>query len=106
VLDTEAISAARAMGMPESEIARVKAEAKEAAKRDVLQVWPENWRPLLLTMNMMTQIRYGFSGAYGFDYTAIPVVEARLGLPPVDDPREQAEDFAAFREIEKIVFDR
>jgi hypothetical protein len=106
VIDDEALAAAKAMGMPDDELAKVKAEAKEAAERDALQVWPENWRPLMLAVAMQTQARTTMGGVVGFDYTALPVVEARIGLAIPDNLEDQADDFAAFRVIERIYFER
>lgn len=92
------------MGMPEEELAARRAEAREAAARDLLEVWPENWRPLLLAIAMQTQVRMTMARPVGFDYTALPVVEARIGMAPPQDETERADEFIAFRQIEKIMF--
>lgn len=44
------------------------------------EVWAENWPAVSLFMAMQTQLRFSFAGVEGFDYTALPVVERRLGL--------------------------
>jgi hypothetical protein len=106
MIDEESLDAARAMGMPEEEIEQRRREQLAAQKEDVFEVWPENWRPLLLAMGMATQIRTSMNGAVGFDYTALPVVEARIGLSLVMDLDEQADSFSAFRKIEQILFQR
>ena len=46
-----------------------------------MEAWPENWPILRLFDAMRTQWRVGFSGAYGMDYTAIPVVMDLLQTP-------------------------
>ena len=93
------------MGMHE-EIEQRRREQLAAQKEDVFEVWPENWRPLLLAMGMASQIRTSMNGAVGFDYAALPVVEARIGLAPVVDLEEQANVFSAFRKIEQVLFQR
>lgn len=47
-----------------------------------LDVWAENWPAVRLFAAMQTQLRYSFAGVKGFDYTALPVVEQRLGFKP------------------------
>lgn len=44
------------------------------------EVWAENWPAVSLFMAMQTQLRFSFADVEGFDYTALPVVERRLGL--------------------------
>ena len=48
---------------------------------DSVEAWPENWPILRLFDSLRTQWRVGFSGAYGMDYTAIPVVMDLLKTP-------------------------
>lgn len=105
-MDDEALAAAKAMGMPEEELAARRLEAKQAAEQAVFAVWPENWRPLLLALAMMTQVRVTMNGAIGFDYTALPVVEARIDSPAPEDTAEVAAEFDAFRHIERIYFSK
>lgn len=105
-MDDEALAAAAAFGMPEAERRARSEEAREQADRNALEIWPENWRPLLLAVAMQTQVRLTMKGAVGFDYGALPVVEARIGLPAPTDPVELAREFTAFRHIEKIYFSR
>lgn len=55
-------------------------ETREAS----VDIWPENWQALQVFCAMGTQWRVsaGMSGLIwtGLDYTALPVVEARLGV--------------------------
>jgi hypothetical protein len=46
-----------------------------------IDVWHENWPAVQLFQAMRTQLRAGFGGVEGFDYTALPIVERRLRLP-------------------------
>lgn len=59
-------------------------ETREAA----VAVWPENWQALQVFCAMGTQWRVsaGMSGLIwtGLEYTALPVVEARMGIPRAD----------------------
>ena len=55
---------------------------------DELAVWPENWLTVQVFLAMGTQWRVavGMGGAFysGMDYTALPVVERRLGIKAAD----------------------
>lgn len=85
--------------MPEEEQARLREEAEQRRRDTMLGVWPEHWRPVLLASAMRTQWRSaGMGGVVGLDYNAIPVVEARAGLPESIDGAE--DDFAALQVIE------
>lgn len=61
-------------------------------------VWPENWDAVQVFLAMSTQWRFavGMGNAIwqGLDYTALPVVERRLGI------RDRADCFARLRVIE------
>lgn len=103
-MDDEALAAAAAFGLSAEQAADMRQQEKEAEKKAVYAVWPENWRPLLLAIAMQTQIRTTMKGAIGFDYTALPVVEQRIGLPAPEDQEGLADEFHAFRQIETIYF--
>lgn len=103
-MDAEAVEAAAAFGLPPEEREEIERQARGQEEAAVLEVWPENWRPLMLAMAMQTQVRTSMNGAIGFDYLALPVVEARIGLQPPDDQEALADDFAAFRTIEQVCF--
>ena len=45
-----------------------------------VELYPENILPMQVFFAMQTQWRIGMGGATGLDYTALPVVEARLGV--------------------------
>ena len=105
-MDEEALAAAQAMGMPKEELAARRLAAKKATEQAVLAVWPENWRPLLLAIAMQTQVRVTMNGGFGFDYTALPVVEARIDSPAPEDTADLAAEFDAFRRIERILFSK
>ncbi len=105
-MDEEALAAAAALGMPKEELAARRLAAKKAAEQAVLAVWPENWRPLLLAIAMQTQVRVTMNGAIGFDYTALPVVEALIDCPAPEDKTDRAAEFDAFRCIERILFSK
>jgi len=53
---------------------------KAAIVADELGIWPENWPVLRVFLAMQTQWRMGMAGPTGLDYSALPVVEGRLGL--------------------------
>lgn len=63
-------------------------------------VWPENWTAWEVFSAMATQwqISVGMSGAayHGFNYAALPVVEARLGVRK----KQRADTFARLRVME------
>lgn len=80
------------MGIPAAEIQA----ARVARTVEPLAVWPENWRPVRIAAAMMTQWRIGPGGAIGWDYTALPVVEARVD----GEPGDPADEFAALQVIE------
>jgi hypothetical protein len=67
----------------------------------VLEVWAENWPALRLFDAMKTQLRYSFRGVEGFDYTALPVVERRLGFKP----KQAAQAFDSLRVMERELID-
>ena len=62
-----------------------------------LDVWAENWPAVRLFSAMQTQLRYSFRGVEGFDYTALPVVEQRLGFKP----KQAAQAFDDLRVMER-----
>jgi hypothetical protein len=62
-----------------------------------LDVWVENWPAVRLFSAMQTQLRYSFRGVEGFDYTALPVVEQRLGFKP----KQAAQAFDNLRVMER-----
>ena len=62
-----------------------------------LDVWAENWPAVRLFAAMQTQLRYSFRGVEGFDYTALPVVEQRLGFKP----KQAAQAFDNLRVMER-----
>lgn len=100
--DHQVATAARAMGMPEALIAENL--AADASRDDAYQVWPENWRPVLLAAGMQGQWRLGPTGkAYAYDFAALPAVEARIGLPVPDDPQQAAEDFQALLHLQRLI---
>lgn len=105
-MDEEALTAAAAMGMGPAEVAAKRQEALAANEAACLEIWPENWRPFLLAEAMQTQIRTTMYGAIGFDYSALPIVEARITVAAPEDPQDQAADFAAFRHLESIYFSK
>ena len=80
------------MGIPASEVLA----ARAARVVEPLQIWPENWRSVRIAAAMMTQWRVGPAGAIGMDYTALPVVEVRIG----GEPGDPADEFAALQVIE------
>ena len=81
------------MGIPASEV-----HAARAARRvEPLAIWPECWRPVCIASGMHTQWRMGPAGPIGWDYTALPIVEARIDVPAGDDP---ADEFHALQVIE------
>lgn len=67
------------------------------APADVLDVWAENWPAVRLFCAMQTQLRFSFAGVEGFDYTALPVVEQRLGFKP----KQAAQAFDNLRVMER-----
>ncbi len=84
------------MGIPAAEV-----QAARAARRvEPLAIWPECWRPVQIALAMHTQWRVGPGGAIGWDYTALPIVEARMLEPGPVDREEIAEEFAMLRLIE------
>lgn len=103
-MDAEAVEAAAAFGLPAEERENMERQAREQEDAAALEVWPENWRPLMLALAMQTQVRASMNGAIGFDYLALPVVETRIGLPSPVDQEELADEFAAFRRIEQVCF--
>ena len=92
-IDDEAARAAIAMGIPQAEVVA----ARTARKIEPLAVWPENWRPVGIASGMHTQWRMGPAGPIGWDYNALPIVEARIDAPAGDDP---ADEFRALQVIE------
>lgn len=64
-----------------------------------IELWPENALPMQVFMAMQTQWRIGMGGATGLDYSALPVVEARLGVPK----QRRAECFRGLQIIEREV---
>ena len=80
------------MGIPASEVHA----ARVARRIEPLQIWPENWRPVCIASGMHTQWRMGPAGPIGWDYTALPVVEARVD----GEPGDPADEFAALQVIE------
>lgn len=86
------MQAALAMGVPLADIE----SARAARKPPPLDIWPDNWRPLMVAMAMHTQWRVGPGGPIGWDYTALPVVESRIG----GDPGDPADEFSAMQVIE------
>ena len=69
----------------------------EQPPENVLDVWAENWPAVRLFAAMQTQLRYSFAGVEGFDYTALPVVEQRLGFKP----KQAAQAFDNLRVMER-----
>lgn len=73
----------RAMGVPQSEIDRLREEAK-ADQPDTFGVLAENWKSFQVFDALGDQWRIvaGFSGAHfqGIDYKALPIVEKRMGV--------------------------
>lgn len=63
-------------------------------------VWPENWTAWEVFSAMATQwrISVGMGGAayHGLNYTALPVVEARVGVKK----KQRADTFARLRVME------
>ena len=92
-IDDEAAQAALAMGIPQAEVVA----ARTARKIEPLGIWPENWRPVCIASGMHTQWRMGPAGPIGWDYTALPIVEARIDVPAGDDA---ADEFSALQVIE------
>ena len=84
------------MGIPQAEVVA----ARTARKIEPLGIWPECWRAVQVAMAMHSQWRVGPSGAIGWDYTALPIVEARLIEPPPTDRAEVAEEFSMLQLIE------
>jgi hypothetical protein len=62
-----------------------------------VDVWPENVAALNVFLSMWTQWRVGFSGPYGFDYTALPVVMDLTNIPTAD----RADTFESLRVMER-----
>ena len=76
----------------------------EEREPSVPDIWPENWPAVCLYQAMQSQLRVSFNGVEGFDYTALPIVERRLGF----SPRRAREAFAGLRvmEAEMLVWHR
>lgn len=72
-------------------------ERAEALAAQTLDIWPENEMPILVFAAMQTQWRIGMAGSSGLDYSALPVVEARLGVGESD----RYEVFAALQLMER-----
>ena len=81
------------MGIPASEVHA----ARAARKMEPLGIWPECWRAVQVAMALHSQWRVGPAGAIGWDYTALPIVEARIDVPAGDDA---ADEFYALQVIE------
>ena len=81
------------MGIPQAEVVA----ARTARKIEPLGIWPENWRSVCISSAMHTQWRMGPAGPIGWDYTALPIVEARIDAPAGD---EAADEFSALQIIE------
>ena len=81
------------MGIPQSEVMA----ARTSRRVEPLAIWPENWRPVCIASAMHTQWRVGPGGPIGLDYTALPIVEARIDVPAGDDA---ADEFHALQMIE------
>ena len=73
--------------------------AEMAAATDI---WAENVPAARLFGAMRTQLRVSFGGVEGFDYTALPVVEQRIGL----QPDQCAEAFAGLQVMESEMLQR
>lgn len=82
---------ARLMGL------QLPAELLQPQPEALCDVWEDNWPAVRLFMAMQTQVRVSFQGLEGFDYTALPVVERRLGITP----RQAAEAFDNLRVMER-----
>jgi hypothetical protein len=54
---------------------------EEAAKQDLIEVWPENWVAVCVFTSIGTQWRVAF-GPYGLDYNVLYRKLDRLGLEP------------------------
>ena len=65
------------MGIPQAEVVA----ARTARKIEPLGIWPENWRPVCIASGMHTQWRMGPAGPIGWDYNALPIVDARIDVP-------------------------
>lgn len=63
----------------------------------LVDVWEENWPGVRLFDAMQTQLRFSFRGVEGFDYSALPVVEQRLGFKP----NHSAQAFENLRVMER-----
>lgn len=68
----------------------------EEREPSVPDIWPENWAAVRLFQAMQSQLRVSFNGVDGLDYSALPVVERRLGL----SPRQAREAFHGLRVME------
>lgn len=66
------------------------------ANDEALELWPEHETPLLIFSRMLTQWRMGPSGPIGLDYTALALVEQRLGVKR----RAAREAFPALQKLE------
>jgi hypothetical protein len=76
----------------------IPAAAKKSfvARDETIDVYPENWTPLLVFQDMHTQWRPGFHGLVGLDYEALPVVYRARGIARA----AQADVFDAVRLME------
>lgn len=72
-------------------------EMLDPAAPPPIDVWADNWPAVRIFMAMLTQVRVGFNGVVGFDYTALPAVEQRLGIAP----KVGQEAFDSFRVMER-----
>lgn len=97
-MDEEATAAAAALGMTEE----LQQQAKENLALQPVDLWPENYRPVLLARGMGTQWRVGNNGLLGFDYAALPVVEDRIAAQATSND-QKVSDFAALQYIESIM---
>jgi len=73
--DETPLAALRMLGLPEAEIAQVRAVLQARAAHECLEVWPEHWHALHLFDAMGTQWR---AHPPGLDYAALPAVMALL----------------------------
>lgn len=87
----------RALGLPESDIERLRAEQDA----DVFGLLEENAATLALYQQMQTQWRVGMAGATGLDYTALAVVFDIEGTPAAERPKL----FAGLRVMEAEMLD-
>jgi hypothetical protein len=83
--------AARLMGL------ELPPELAQPPDPGLVDVWADNWPAVRIFMAMLTQVRVGFNGVVGFDYTALPAVEQRLGIAP----KVGQEAFDNFRVMER-----